>query len=53
MLYDNKKNRLWHMCQVSISMLNELMRQIEENDLKNEQFVLDWLDELNELSVKW
>jgi hypothetical protein len=53
MLYDNEKNRLWHMCQVSISMLNELMRQIEENDLKNEQFVLDWLDELNELSVKW
>lgn len=41
------------MCQVSIRMLNELMRQIEENDLKNEQFVLDWLDELNELSVKW
>jgi len=53
MLYDNEKNRLWHMCQVSISMLNELMRQIEENDLKNEQFVLDWLDELNELSIKW
>lgn len=53
MLHDNEKNRLWHMCQVSISMLNELMRQIEENDLKNEQFVLDWLDELNELSVKW
>lgn len=53
MLYDNEKNRLWHMCQVSISMLNELMKQIEENDLKNEQFVLDWLDELNELSVKW
>ena len=53
MLYDNKKNRLWYMCQVSIRMLNELMRQIEENDLKNEQFVLDWLDELNELSVKW
>lgn len=53
MLYDNEKNRLWYMCQVSIRMLNELMRQIEENDLKNEQFVLDWLDELNELSVKW
>lgn len=51
--YANEKNRLWNMCQVSIKMLNELMNQIEKADLKNEQFVLDWLDKLNELSVKW
>lgn len=53
MIYANEKNRLWNMCQVSIKMLNELMNQIEKADLKNEQFVLDWLDKLNELSVKW
>lgn len=53
MIYTNDKNRLWHMCQVSISMLEELMRQIEKHDLQNEQFVLDWLDKINELSVKW
>lgn len=53
MMYVNEKNRLWHMCQVSVSMLEELMKQIEEHDLQNEQFVLDWLDKINELSVKW
>lgn len=53
MKYDNEKNRLWNMCQISIKMLNELTRQIEKADLQNEQFVLDWLDELNEISVKW
>ena len=34
-------------------MLNELMEQIEEAKLQNEQFVLDWLDKINELSVKY
>lgn len=53
MIYTNDKNRLWQMCQVSVSMLEELMRQIEKYDLQNEQFVLDWLDKINELSVKW
>lgn len=53
MIYTNDKNRLWHMCQVSVSMLEELMRQIEKHGLQNEQFVLDWLDKINELSVKW
>ena len=53
MIYTNDKNRLWHMCQVSVSMLEELMRQIEKHDLQNAQFVLDWLDKINDLSVKW
>lgn len=53
MRYANEKNRLWHMCQVSVSMLEELMKQIENEKLQNEQFVLDWLDKINELSVRW
>lgn len=53
MTYDNDKNRLYTMCQISIKMLNELCRQIEENKLQNEQFVLDWLDSINEISVRW
>ncbi len=53
MIYTNDKHRLWHMCQVSVEMLEELMRQIEKHELQNEQFVLDWLDKINELSVKW
>ena len=53
MIYANEKNRLWNMCQVSIEMLEELMRQIEKAKLQNEQFVLDWLDKINEISVKY
>lgn len=53
MIYDNEKHRLWTMCQMSISMLEELMNQIEKEELQNEQFVLDWLDKINKLSVKW
>ena len=52
MIYDSEKNRLWHVCQTSIKLLNELMKQIEEKDLVNEQFVLDWLDQINEISVR-
>ena len=53
MIYANEKNRLWNMCQLSIGMLEELMSQIERAKLQNEQFVLDWLDNINELSVKY
>lgn len=53
MIYENDKNRLRHVCQTSIKMIDELLRQIEKYDLQNEQFVLDWLDELNERSVRW
>ncbi len=53
MIYANEKNRLWNMCQLSIGMLEELMSQIERAKLQNEQFVLDWLDKINELSVKY
>lgn len=53
MIYANEKNRLWNMCQLSIGMLEELMKQIEKAELQNEQFVLDWLDKMNELSVKY
>lgn len=53
MIYPNEKNRLWNMCQLSIAMLNELMKQIEKEGLQNEQFVLDWLDKINEISVKY
>ena len=53
MIYANEKNRLWNMCQLSIGMLEELMSQIEKAKLQNEQFVLDWLDKMNELSVKY
>lgn len=50
--YDNEKNRLYNMCQMSIQMLNELWNQIEKAEMTNEQFCLDWLDKINEISVR-
>lgn len=50
--YDNEKNRLYNMCQMSIQMLDELWNQLEKADMINEQFCLDWLDKINEISVR-
>lgn len=50
--YDNEKNRLYNMCQMSVQMLNELWNQIEKAEMTNEQFCLDWLDKINEISVR-
>ena len=51
-MYPNKKNQLYHLCKASIHMLNELWRMIENQEMQNEQFVLDWLDEINEISIR-
>lgn len=51
-MYPNKKNQLYHLCNASIHMLNELWRMIEKEEMYNEQFVLDWLDKLNEISIR-
>jgi hypothetical protein len=40
------------MCQASIHVLNELWKMIEEAGLKDEQFVLDWLDTVNAISIR-
>lgn len=50
--FPNKKNELYHLCNASIHMLNELWRMIEKEEMYNEQFVLDWLDKINEISVR-
>lgn len=50
--FPNEKNRLYHTCQASILMLNEIWRMIEKTGMTNEQFVLDWLDAINEISVR-
>lgn len=36
----------------SIEVIEELYKQIEEENLLNDQRVLDWLDKLNEISVR-
>lgn len=50
--FDNEKNRLYSMCQTSIFLLNDLWKQIEKAKMTNESFVLDWLDTINEISVR-
>lgn len=50
--YDNEKNRLYHMCKSSILMLEYLWKDIVENNLQDSQFVLNWLDSINEISIR-
>lgn len=52
MIYPNEKNKLYAMCQASIHVLEELWKMIEKAKMKDEQFVLDWLDKINEISVR-
>ena len=36
----------------SIKLLDEIWTYIKENDLENNQKVLDWLDTINEISIR-
>lgn len=53
MIFENKKDEIRYYCQTSIRMLNEIMKMIEKEKLQDEQFVLDWLDKINEISVRF
>lgn len=52
MIYPNEKNKLFNICQASISMLEKVWEMIKKAEMQNEQFVLDWLDKINEISVR-
>lgn len=52
MIYPSKKNELYVMCQASIQLLERLWKMIENEKMQNEQFTLDWLDKINEISVR-
>lgn len=54
MTYDilNEKNGLYHLCRGSINLLEKIWAMIEESGMQNEQFTLDWLDKLNEISIR-
>lgn len=47
------KNKIQHCCETSVRMLNEIMKMIEKEKLQDEQFVLDWLDKINEISIRF
>lgn len=40
------------MCRNSILALEKLWSMIEQAEMQNEQFVLDWLDSLNDISIR-
>lgn len=39
-------------CNESIRLLEEIWKVIETKEIKNTQFVINWLDKINELSVR-
>lgn len=52
MIYPNEKNELYRMCRASVQLLDELWKMVEKQEMQNEQFVLDWLDKINEISIR-
>ena len=52
----NSKNTVENLKKKSKSLLKEtelFIELVEDNSLENEQFFLDFLDKLNELSIKY
>lgn len=47
------KIKVEDMCNMTLSLVEEITNIIKEENLQDEQFVLDFLDKLNELSVKF
>lgn len=49
----DKRQLLIKMMYKTIKYIEAIQEHIEQNNLQNEQEVIDWLDKLNELSIKW
>lgn len=53
-IFDKLTNiKVEEMCNMTISLVEEMINIIKEENLQDEQFALDFLDKLNELSVKF
>ena len=50
--YDNKKNQLYHQGQLLIQVISSYIKAIEEANMTNEQFFINFEDTINELSIK-
>lgn len=48
----NMENVVRELLEANIEELNKLYKFLELANLLNEQYVLDWLDKLNEISVR-
>ena len=47
------KMEVYNLCDNSIQLLEIILKMVEENNLQNDQKILDWLDKINSISVKW
>lgn len=49
------KNQMevYNLCDNSVQLLEIILKIVEENNLQNDQKILDWLDKINSISVKW
>lgn len=52
-LYGNMENNLKLKSDIILHNLNNLIVEIENNKLTNKQWVLDFLDKLNKISIKY
>ena len=53
MIYPNEKNKLYNMCQASIHELEEIWKMIEKADMKDEQFVEDWINNIDNIIERY
>ena len=44
---------VYNLCDNSVQLLEIILKMVEENNLQNDQKILDWLDKINSISVKW
>lgn len=50
--FDNHKSMLYNACQTILFMTRNIIREVELAGMTNEQFFINFEDELNELSIK-
>lgn len=44
---------VYNLCDNSIQLLEIILKMIEENNLQNDQKILDWLDKINTISIRY
>lgn len=52
-LIEFHKKRIQLNIKYYIDSLNSLVKEVKENNLENEQWFINFLDELNKISVSW
>lgn len=53
MIYPNEKNKIYNMCNASINILEEIWTMIEKAEMQNEQFVEDWINNIDNIIERY